>query len=105
MNIDIDYGRKLEGKEGEITNAELTVDYINFSVKSFYKEGLESQWRRTFARIQRKLDEALDKKAYEVNFEQGEIDFIKRAMKEAKFPAELSKYVIILEDILERKND
>jgi hypothetical protein len=101
MKINIDYKRD-KNSQDKATNQELTADYINFAVRSFYKEGLDSQWRRTFARIQRKLDEAIDTKADEVDFEQAELDFIQRAVKEAKYPPELSKYVVIFEDELDK---
>ena len=105
MQINLDYKRP-EPKKGEeqITNSELTVDYINYSVRTFYKDGLDSQWRRIWGRIQRKLDEALDTKVGEVNFEQAELDFLKKAVKEVKVPSELAKYFVVLEDELENKN-
>lgn len=101
LNIDIDYGRP-EEMQKSTPNPELTDNYINFAVNNFYAGGLESQWRRLWGRIQRKLDAALDKKEYEVQLERAEFDFITRAFAGAKFDSSLSKFVVVLEDILEK---
>jgi 2-succinyl-5-enolpyruvyl-6-hydroxy-3-cyclohexene-1-carboxylate synthase len=102
LKVNLNYSR--DEKDVEVTsNQELTANYVYFAVKQKYKEGLDSQWRRTWARIQRKFDDAIDNKTEEIDFEQGELDFIRAAFKDAKFPPDLSKYVVILEDELERK--
>lgn len=103
-NINLDFNRT-EEQVAKMSNQELVADYITFAVKDKYKEGLDSQWRRTWARIQRLLDVAIEEKSETITFENGEMDFIKGAFKDVKFPADLAKYVIILEDELERKGD
>lgn len=105
FNINIDYKRSakdLEGEEKPLTNQELTEDYIIFAVRIKYREGLESQWRKTWGRVQRKLEEAVIGGNDIVELENGEYDFIKLAVRDAKFPPHLTKYVIILEDELEK---
>lgn len=101
MNINIDYGRKEEDVIA-VPNAELTQDYIAYAVSTAHKEGLEGQQRRIWGRIQRKFDTAIITKAYDVELEQAELDFIRSSFKEAKFTPALAKYVVILEEALNK---
>lgn len=101
FNIEtIEYKRKPEAIE-KLSNAGLTEDYISFAVRNHYAGGLENQWRRIWARVQRKFDTALETKNYEIEIEMGELDFILAAIKGAKFEADISKFVVVLEDTLE----
>ena len=102
LNIDIDYRQKKSGKEGELSNAELTVDYITFAVNKKYKDGLNGQIRRMYGRIQEKLDKGVESPKKGIELEDGEWDFIKEAVKDATFPSGLSKYISKLEDELEK---
>ena len=108
FSINLDY--KVAKKDvSETSNREFTSSYISFAVRSFYKDGLDNQFRRIWARIQRKLDSVLDENKNEVELEQAEVDFIKTAVKSAKFPSDTAKYVVVLEDALddmkEKKED
>lgn len=104
LKVNLDF-KRTEDQIKKSTNQEIVADYITYAVKSAYKEGLDNQWRRTWARIQRKLDDAVEKKQDKVEFENGEMDFIKRSFKDVKFPIDLAKYVVILEDELDRIKD
>ena len=99
FNIALDYNRKPEAIK-DLSNAALTEDYISFAVKAHYKD-LDSQWRRVWGRIQRKIDAAIDSESHEMELDQSELDFILVAIKAAKFDANLSKFVVVLEDALE----
>lgn len=100
--MNLDFGRTPEQVK-QLSNQALFADYIEHAVKESYKDGLDNQWRRLWGRIQRKLDDGIEKKAKEIDLEQGELDFIKRAFAESKFPTEIAKYVVIVEDELEKK--
>jgi len=104
MNIDLDYKRTPKAVE-QISNSELTVDYINFAANSAHQGGLEGQQRRIFGRIQRKLDAAVEAKQTEVELELAELDFIVKCFEMAKFPANLSQYVMVLQDEIDRAKD
>jgi hypothetical protein len=80
----------------------LTCDYLISSINMKYKDGLEGQLRRVFGRIQRKCDEAIDKKYDVLELEDSEFDLIQDCFEDAKFPPILSKYINILEDEIER---
>lgn len=99
MNINLNYR---EETKNQPTNSELTLDYILYAVSQKYADGLEGQLRRICGRIQRKLDEAIEKKKNSVEFETAEIEFIKKAFNEAKFPPHLAKFVIMLEDEIDK---
>jgi hypothetical protein len=100
LNIDIDYKRTAEEiEQSGLNNKELTENYLNWAVSSFYKDGLEGQKRRIWGRIQRKIDDAVEGNG-KVELETAEKEFLVEAMKGAKFPAGISKFVMILEDVL-----
>lgn len=104
VTLDINYKRpKPEGDEVKDykSNIDLSIDYIYFAVATKYKDGLDNQWRRTWARLQRKLDEASENKAKTLELEDAELDFIKVAFRDAKFNPLISKYVVLFEDELE----
>lgn len=85
------------------TNVEQTASYIIMAVSNKYQQGLDGQWRRLWGRIQRKLDEAIDKEKKHVEFERSELEFIKRGFGEdVKLPAVASKYLMLVEDELEK---
>lgn len=88
-------------EEPDMKKQELTLNYVTFAVTQKYKDGLESQFRRLWARVERKFDEAILADAETVDLELGEVDFIKRAVAEAKYPVSLSKFVVVFEDELE----
>lgn len=100
ININVDYRRKEEDVKA-VSNQVLTIDYIEHAFKSIYKEGVEGQKRRIIGRIQRKFDDALEKKNNVVELETSEFESVHKAIKDAQFPPVLSKYVISLEDYLD----
>lgn len=104
INLNIDYKRN-KAEVDKMSNLELSEDYISYAVRRVYKEGLDVQFRRLWARLQRKLDETLDKKTGWIVLEEGEYEFIKRAIKEAPFVSDLSKYVVVLEDALDEAKE
>lgn len=80
--------------------AEMTQDYINYAVHSTNPQGLDGQIRRVWGRIQRKIADAIEKKTFSVELEPKELDFVRKAFAECKFPAKLSRYVLVLEEEL-----
>lgn len=108
FNLDVDYKLNAENAEGkkytpeEISqgNAELTNNYIETATLLAHKDGLDSQFRRLWVKIQSKIQMALNTKDYVVEFEDGEFDFIKRSLENAKFNPTIAKYVVALEDAI-----
>lgn len=111
FNLDVNYDlpktREVDGKEVIYTaeeisegNAQLTNNYIETAIIMVHKDGLNSQYRRLWVKTQSKLSTAIAIKDYEVEFEQGEFDFIKNAIIEAKFNATIAKYIVTLEDAI-----
>lgn len=89
--------------ETEKTTPEtLVCDYIISAVNMKHRDGLEGQLRRIFGRVQRKCDEALDKKYDVLELEDSEFDLISDCFEEAKFPPVLAKYINVLEEEIER---
>lgn len=103
MKINLDYKiSKEDSKTNNLSPQELTEHYIGLAVNHKYKDGIEGSLRRMWGRIQRKLDEGIEKKLDEITLEEGEVDFISKAFDGAKFPPFLSKYVQILEDEIDK---
>lgn len=102
MRINLEY-KQPPAKEGEkqLTNQELSEHYISLALADVHKDGLESQQRRIYGRIQRKLTEAIEKSEDDIELEEAEKDMLKKAFRTAKFPPFLAKYVVILEDEIE----
>ena len=102
MRINLEYNQPAP-KEGEtqLSNQELSEHYISLAVTNVHKEGLEGQERRIYGRIQRKLTDAIEGKVDTIELEEAEKDMLKKSFRTAKFPAFLSKYIVILEDEIE----
>lgn len=106
MKIDLDYGIKRDpskaAEEKQLSNSELTFDYISYAVAQKYKEGISGSLRRIWGRIQRKFDEAYVSGSPEITLESSEIDFLKKLFTdEIKFPQHLSKFITTLETEIE----
>lgn len=99
MKLNLEY--KLP-KGTDLSNEQLTVNYIETAISSANPQGLELQNRKIFSRIQRKLDEALESKK-EVEFEKAELDLLVDSFRVAKFPPAASKYVVLLEQEIEKE--
>lgn len=78
--------------------ADLTLNYIQSSIRMKYEKGLENQFRRINNRIISKIDEAIESKTYEIELEESEKDFIKKSFETSVFPVEMTKYICIFED-------
>src|SRR3990167_8247625 len=97
MNINIDFLRK-EEEVKKTPNPELVLDYISYIIAASHKDGVEGQMKRIVGRIQRKIDEAIESKNYEVNFETAELELLQTCFEKAKIPVHLVKHFNILED-------
>lgn len=101
LNVNLDY--KLP-KEAKNTPQELTADYIAMAVANKYKEGLDGQYKRTYARICRKLDEVIENKGETIELEEAEYDLLKNAIPECKVPVHIVKYFVVLEEEINNLN-
>lgn len=101
LHLDLPY--KLPADSKEDIN-ELTATYVQSAINLKYPQGLEGQVRRLWGRVQRKIDSALEEKKNEVELEDSEFDFIKKAVLDEtiKFPAHIAKYINVLEEELEK---
>lgn len=104
FKLSLDYKRTAKAEE-EVSNAELTVDYINYAVKTKHKEGLNGSMRRMWGRIQRKFDAAIENEEKSVDLEDSELDFVFEAFKDTKYDTSIAKYVDVLEDYLQSKRE
>ncbi len=103
LKIDIDYKLppKKEGETDRTEGAQLTENYLESAVTSAHPQGLEGQQRRIWGRIQRKIDEAIEKETGEIVLEREEWSFLRKAFESCKAPAAIAKYFVILEDMIE----
>lgn len=102
MKINIDYKRGI-ADEAKASNQEVTSNYISFAIENAYPAGVDSLARRNIGRIQRKMDEAIASNSESVEFSASEFDLVKDAFSKAKFPAAFSKFVVLLEDEIDKK--
>lgn len=58
---------------------------------------------RVWGRIQRKIEEAMDKESKTIALETAEVEFLKKAFENAKFPIAWFKWSILVEDALDEK--
>lgn len=100
LDFNIDYNRNEEDVK-KLANVNLTHDYISYAIEKHFKDGLEGQMRRIVARLQRKLDDALDTKPHKAKLEQAEIDIIKKAFEKVLVPTNIVKYFVVLEEIVD----
>lgn len=64
---------------------------------------LQGQQGRIWGRIQRKLEDSIDKKTKTLELETAEVEFLKKAFENAKFPIAWFKLSILVEDALDEK--
>lgn len=102
MNINLPYKKLPDNLE---SNAQTTINIINGALAVAHKDGLDgnSPYRRMYARLQAKFDEALENDKAVVGIDENEKDFIVKALKEAKLPITWSAYLALIEDELARK--
>lgn len=102
MKINLDYKMSDKYREGGNIklNQELTANFINFAVSSKYKDGLKSGGqRRLYSRLQRNLDEAIEKNVDEIELEQAQKDFLTDVFaSEIPVSPYEAKYFVVLED-------
>jgi hypothetical protein len=91
------------GPDEKVEPQVITGNFIRLAAQKKYPNGIADTNRRIFARIMNKLDDAEDKKAESIDFEDSEFDFIKQAFgEEVAFPTQLSQNITLLEDEIER---
>lgn len=102
LRVLLDYNAP-ESQNGDdaVRGAALTADYINHAVTNAHQQGLEGQQRRIYSRIQRKLDGAIENSDEDIELEQAECDFLRKAFEACKVPAVIAKYFVVLEDAIE----
>jgi len=92
LNLILDYQLPADSKQDV---KELTISFLEGAIQSIPADQIQ---RRPIARLQRKMDEAKET----LELEETEFDIITKAFKTAKFMPLASKYVVILEDELEK---
>lgn len=83
--------------EKRIEGTELTANYIESAVANVHPQGLDGSLRRTWGRLQRKLDTAIEEKMDDIELSLAECDFLKIVFEKCKIPSAFAKYFIILE--------
>lgn len=99
MQLSVDYKKIGPEKEKE-SNMQTTANIISYAIQTMYKDGLDGNGglRRTYGRIQRKLDQALQDESNVIDLETAEIEMIKKSIQTVTLPTQWSKFVIFLED-------
>lgn len=101
MKINLNYNLPENIKQA---SQEITAGFVESAFATVYKEGLDSQKRRIYGRIQRKMDEVVLNKAETIELEEAEKDLIKKtfANEDCVFPSQSSKFVVVLEEEIEK---
>lgn len=79
---------------------ETTLNLILMALTDKYPQGLDGGYKRTFSRIQTKLEEAIEKDAKFIEIQQDEIDLLKN-LKDAKTKPVFVSNVVKLEDAID----
>lgn len=96
LNLNISYNPN-HLPEGD-TNISMTSRLVQHAVNTHYKDGLKGQMLRTYGRIQKKIDEAVENKVNDIKLEESEKDLIKKAIDEVSFHPALAGLVMALQD-------
>lgn len=100
LNIKPEYKFKDQpkGADGkEVEDRQITFNYLSIAINNKYPQGLPKEQRRTWARVQTKMEAAVDESVDFVLLETDEKDLIQETFKEAIFEANSSRLVTILE--------
>ena len=102
MNINLPYKKAAENME---SNAQTTINIIQGAIATAHKDGFDgtSPYRRMYARLQAKFDNAVEQNSSELTLDETEKDFIIKALRTASLPVAWSLYVVLIEDELEKK--
>jgi len=101
MKINLNYKFVVKGEvnvQDLPSPQEATFNYIAMAVNQKYEKGLDGHTRRMWGRIQRKFDDAIDKKSKSIDLETADQDFIKKVVSECKYHPNLARYISVLED-------
>jgi len=107
MNINLPYNLpRPEDKNAKVrSNPENTLEFIEAAANSVFEKGFDTgSQRRTFGRLQRKIDAAIEKEEDEIELAADEKDLLKEIFfkRNPQFFPNWSKYVVILEEEIER---
>jgi hypothetical protein len=102
MNLNLSYNLPKEAKESPI---DLSAYYIRMAVEQKHQQdprtgqgGIKGQLLRTYGRLQRKLDEAVENKKGNIELADDEKDLLKKSFDDVSVPPQFSKYFMVLED-------
>lgn len=104
MRVKLDYKQPppVVGQPKNPTSQQLTSMYVQYAVRKKYPE-LKGQLMRLWGRLQRKFDEAVDEDLETIELETSEKEFIQKCFSgEVGFPAEIAKFVMILQDEIDQ---
>lgn len=99
LKLNLDYKMPAASTQ---SSSEVTANYIDAAVASSHRDGLEGQMRRVFARLQRKIDTAIETGVYEVELEAAERDLLRKSFNNCTISAALAKYFVILDSEVEK---
>lgn len=104
LNIDIDYKRPApkNGGEHQLSNSELSYEYVLMAGSRKYPQGAPDVVRRAYARLQNKMEAAIAAKQPIVELEDGEFDVLKKCFDNVELDIALSKYIDLFEDEIDR---
>lgn len=106
FKVNIDYGRPAEAEE-KVSNQELTLDYITTAISTLYPKGMSGSKRRSFGRIQRKLQKAADDSDECIELDEADFEFLHKSFnnEKATLPAHVSMFANVLEDYIDELKD
>ncbi len=103
LNLDVDYkvpAADLADLRKVPSAVEMSEDYINSAGATAWPRGLDGQKRRVWGRIQRKIADVVEAGKKLVELDPTEVAMLKEAFAKGTFGPQYSKYVVILEDII-----
>lgn len=102
VNINKDFKLDREGVHKTWpSNQEIFRNIVSMAVNLSHKDGLNSDKRRLYDKIMNKMDESIDSKKDDVDFNATEIVFLEESFNKAVVPvSEVKMFSIVEEEIL-----
>ncbi len=104
LKLDFDFGLNEKQNPEKAIPQQIVFNWVRFAITQKYKDGLQGGLLRTWGRLQRKFEKAVDDKDSSLNLESAEKDMIQKAFNDGekvKFPVDAAKVVMEIQDAID----
>lgn len=101
LKLDFDFRLSEKQNPEKIEPQQIVYNWITYAIGQKHKEGLQGGMLRTWGRLQRKFDKAVEDKDTSVELESAELDLIRKAFNDGekvKFPIDAARVVMVIQE-------